>query len=464
MQRAYLAKGSAGSDRVAPNAAWTQSSPLGQILPLVLLIYSVVLLPPEVQIRFAQVNLPFYRIFILAMVPLIIGRFSSGRTRVDVADWLLLLMAIWMIFSFVDVYGLRIGVVRGGGVAIDAAGAFLIARVSIDGTAALRRVLIAIAPALALAGLEMMMESLSNRLLVRPAFAAVFGNVAAYAEGRAVGSLDIVRAQDIRFGLLRAFGPFPHPILGGVILASMLPFWIMGGVRSWPRWLGIASGVLGLFSVSSAAFLALALGVGLWMLDWLRRFTTVRWPLITSGLLLVLLAVEMISSSGIVRLLARVSLDPQTAFYRILIWQYGTESVVEHPLYGIGYASYVRPSWMSPSIDAHFLALAVSNGLVVPVLLIIALVVTMIRLGQRSARLLHADRNLLVACNFTLFIAVVSALTVTFFGGANIWFMAMIGVAASLAVAPARMLPSVSATPLERGRRPSARSNHTGAV
>lgn len=411
----------------------SRAAPWRQILPLALLIYAAVLLPPEAQFEFAGANFPIYRIFILAMIPMIIGRLVSSEIHAGLVDWLLFLMSAWMIFSFVHAYGLGTGVVRGGGVVIDTAGAYLIARVSIDGTTALRRLLIVIAPGLMIAGLTMLLESILLRPIVRPAFAAVFGFATSYEGGQAAGAFDFSRSQDVRLGLLRASGPFPHPILGGIILTSMLPLWLKGGIRSWPRLAGIASAALGLFSISSAAFLALGLAIGLCTVDRFRRyFAKLGWPLITTGILLVLLALQLASKNGVVRVIARLTLDPQTAYYRIMTWTYGSRSIAEHPLYGIGFNVYKRAAGMTSSIDAHFLLLGVRNGLLVPALLLGALLLTMIRLGLRSSRIGGADGNLFVALNFTLVIVLVSALTVTLFGSSNIWFMALIGIAASL--------------------------------
>ncbi len=434
MQRSYPVNAAPASRRpVARAAAPARGDALMQIFPLALLIYSVILLPPEAQFQFSGVNLPIYRIVILALIPLMIGRFASGRAKVGVADWLMLAISAWMIFSFVHVYGIESGIVRGFGVVVDTAGAFLVARVSIDSTTALRRLLIVIAPGMLLAGLEILIESVTHRAIVRPAFAAVFGYVANYEGGQVVGAFDFSGPQEIRLGLLRAWGPFPHPILGGIILTSMLPLWLMGGIRSWPRLAGLISALLGLFTISSAAFLALAMGLAFCSFDRFKRhIPSVRWPLIATVMMLALLAVQLASKNGVVRVLARLTLDPQTAYYRILIWRYGLRSVAEHPVYGIGFKTYERPSGMTSSIDAHFLLLGVRNGVVAPVLLLTVFFVTMIRLGQRSTRVGGSDGNLFVAVNFMLVVLLISGLTVTFFGSANVWLMAIVGICATL--------------------------------
>jgi O-antigen ligase len=55
--------------------------------------------------------------------------------------------------------------------------------------------------------------------------------------------------------------------------------------------------------------------------------------------------------------------DSWSAYYRLLIWEYGTETVMNHPIFGIGYNEYERPSWMAPSVDMFWLNNGIMFGL-----------------------------------------------------------------------------------------------------
>lgn len=403
---------------------------LAPILPLVIVIYMFLLFPIETRPQVLGVNLPIYRFGIILFTPFMLARLTSVRTRFLFADWLMVLATAWTLISFCAIYGIGPGLIRASGVVIDFAGAYTLARLAIDSPTALRRFLILIAPGLFLAGFEMFIESVTDRLIVRPFFAKIFGAVAAYDAGEISGTVEYVQEQ--RLGLLRAYGPFSHPILGGAVLISMLPLWIKSGIRSWPLWAGIVASLMGLYSVSSAAFLGFAFGATLLAIDFGKKYVrTVNWPVVTILMTLVLLAVELVSGSGVTGVLARLTLDPQTAYYRILIWEFGSKSVMAHPWIGLGYFPFERPAWMSPSVDAHFLALALRNGLPVPTLFIAIIVLGMIGTGLRSGVVGGRDRDLLVGLNFSLAVLMLISMSVNYFGETNVWFMIIVGITAT---------------------------------
>ena len=61
--------------------------------------------------------------------------------------------------------------------------------------------------------------------------------------------------------------------------------------------------------------------------------------------------------------------DRQTGWFRIWIWEYGSASVLNHPLFGIGFGDWVRPKWMPNSIDNFWLVTAVRHGIPALILL-----------------------------------------------------------------------------------------------
>jgi hypothetical protein len=58
-----------------------------------------------------------------------------------------------------------------------------------------------------------------------------------------------------------------------------------------------------------------------------------------------------------------LSLDPESAYDRVLQLRYGSDSVANHPFFGIGSGEWVRPEWMGPSIDNFYLLVAITYGL-----------------------------------------------------------------------------------------------------
>ncbi len=404
---------------------------LQPLIPLVLVFYSFLFLPPEVEVTVFGVNLPSYRIALLAM--LVPGLWMTMKSKVrgtSASDVAVTIIAFWIMLSFIMIYGFEDGLVRGAGIMIDTALPYLIARACIKSFDDLRYFLILCLPAVVFAGGILALESVSGRLILRPAFASVFGSINSFAGGEAIGSLVI--KDEYRLGLMRAYGPFPHPILAGAVMIGFLPLYYFSGLRSWPFLLGVGAALAGFFGLSSAAFLALTLAFGAMAIYHIKPFfPTISWWTISGLLVVIGWALHMASQNGIISVISRLTLTPSTAEYRKLIWEYGSANVVKNPWFGLGYRQWERLDWMGESVDAHFLLLAMRHGLIVPVLLLIAIIYGMVRLGLVIPYLAPKDRAFAIGINICLVIFVVVGQTVNYFGSSNVVFMTMVAFLAS---------------------------------
>ncbi|MES2302985.1 MAG: hypothetical protein V4521_13085 [Pseudomonadota bacterium] len=336
-----------------------------------------------------------------------------------------------MVVSFVAFYGIGDGISRGGALALDVIAPYLIARVCVRSFDDVRRLLVIAAPGLFLAGAGMMVESITHRQLVRPMAAAIFGPLPYYENGQAVST-----AKDfnvVRLGLLRAAGPFSHPILAGLFLASFLPLFINSGLMKWPRKLGIAAGLMAIFSVSSAAFLSFIITGVLLGYDWFQaQARGIGWRFFIFCLTALVLIVQVGSQNGVVPILVRYTLDPATGWFRQLIWEYGTRSVAKHPWFGIGFTDYERLPWMINSIDNHWLLLAVRHGYITPICIFLSCVVGIVSLSRMSVRVTEKDRKFAVGICVALTGLVLSGFTTSYFGGTLTWFSMLIAITLSL--------------------------------
>ncbi|MEP1422968.1 MAG: hypothetical protein ABJK59_14470 [Erythrobacter sp.] len=405
-----------------------------RVLPLVILIYSFLLLPIEVKFVAGGLNLYAFRIGILIALPLLIYLAPRRTGQFSKVDWLVTAGCIWMMVSFVQLYGPSDGLIRSVALVLDTFGGYLIARGSISSLNDLRRVLILIIPGLLFAAAFFMIESISDRLMIRPFFSSIFGNAVNYEGGSARGNLNLLYER--RLGLRRAYSVFSYPILGGVILASLLPLFLMSGLKSKALYAGVVASFAAFFSLSSATFLALAMGVGLVVSDrFLPLFRPLRWPLLSAVLVFYAVLAEIALKSGIVGVVSRFTLNPATAYIRRMQWKYGGETVMENPWVGIGFGQYNRPEWLTGAIDAHFLALALRFGLIPPILFAIAIAIVMVSIGRVASRLPKGERDLLVGVNIMMAILIFSAMTVTYFSEANVFFMIALGIATSCMLA-----------------------------
>ena len=416
------------------------ANPIIQVMPLVMVLYSFLLFPIEVKFVVAGLNLYAFRIAIIAAIPLLIYLAPRRSGRFNKVDLLVALACSWMIFAFVQLYGPAEGIVRSVAIVLDTFGGYLVARGSISSLNDLRRVLILIIPGLIFASGLFALESLSGQLLVRPFASSIFGSAVSYEGGAAQGNLNLL--YETRLGLLRAYSVFSFPILGGVILASLLPLYLMSGLRPRAMIAGAAASAAAFFSLSSATFLALAMGIGMVLFDrFLPLFRPLRWPFVAAGLAFYGLLAEIALQGGIVGVVGRFTLNPATAYIRRMQWKYGGETALDNPLFGIGFAIHDKPAWLTDAIDAHFLLLALRFGLIPPLLLGIAVLIVMFALGRASARLPKTDRDFAISLNIMLAILVFISMTVTFFSEANVYFMIALGVATSCMIAVTQMGP-----------------------
>ena len=424
--------------RPPPPVARSGRTSIYSVIPLLALCYSFLLFPIELKVNVGGLNIYAFRAAIIILAFLNIRRIFAFIKGFSLIDALVLFSCLWTLISFTYRDGIQGGLVRSAAIFIDTFGAYLIARTSIRSLNDVRIFLIMLAPGLLVAGTMVAVESLTGRLIVRPLFSSVFGSAVSYEAGVARGAVQLLNEE--RLGLLRAFGPFSYPILGGTILASALPLFLMSGLKRWPLILGIVASCMAFFSLSSAAFIGLALGIALYIADRiLPRFRPVNWNLVVSVGAAYALAVNFLLESGIVGVIGRFTLNPATAYIRRQQWYYGTQSIAEHPFFGIGFAEIDRAFWMTAAIDAHFLLIGIRDGLITPVLLFLAAVVMMVMIGRKSSQVSKVDRDLLVGLNITLTVLLFASMTVTYFSEANVWFMAILGIGAACAAIPRAM-------------------------
>jgi len=404
-----------------------------RVAPLLALFYAVFIFPPEFSITISGLWLPAYRLVVIAsMVIVILRLLEQGAQRLSFTDLLITMAGLWILVSFMSIYGVAQGIVRGAGVVFDIYGSYLLARTSVRSFQDFRLFLLLVLPAVGFAGLIMALESLLGSLFYRPTFGSIFGGLSAYSGGDASGQIHF--RPEVRLGLLRAYGPFSHPILGGLMLGVFLPLFYFSAIRSWPRLVGLGAGFAGVFSLSSAALMGMLLfGIGI-SLDFIKRriIPTVSWWIMIFFIGLAAFAIHLASQNGLVSVLARYTLVPHTASYRLAIWEHGTESVRQNPWFGIGYEQWDRLWWMGESVDAHFLLLAMRHGIIVPILIIVASIYAMARLGMLSSRLPAYDRRLVIGANLALGIMLIAGQTVAFFGASNLIFMSLIAIVVSL--------------------------------
>lgn len=417
---------------VTQRAVVTRSTDIMRILPLILLVYCIVATAPEARVPIGGFMLYSYRIVIIPSLAVVLYRLFLKQWRLAFPDFLVLILGLWPMLSFSQVYDVDYGLKSGGAAFLDAAGAWFVARACIQSPTDLRRVLIFCIPGFLFAAGIMVIESLSHRLIYRPASIAIFGGLRDPFGSNPSGFVEL--EAEMRYGLLRAFGTFSHPIIGGMVMISALPLYYASKITPMPRTIGMIAAFAGLFSISSAAIMSLIVSIGLYVIDGLKaKFEGLSWRLIVWLVMAAMVAGHFLSKGGIFNIISRITINPATAYTRQLIYQYGWQSIIKHPWFGIGLEGYDRPSGLTPSVDAHFLAQGISTGVVPLVCSLSVVIYIMFALGNRIAKMQDKlAKETLFGVNLCVFALFLGGITVTYFGEGKIWLMAVLGLSMSL--------------------------------
>ena len=181
------------------------------------------------------------------------------------------------------------------------------------------------------------------------------------------------------------------PILFGVFSASFLGgvYYVLGVGRLRPASL-LKSGIVVLsvfFSLSTGPYLTLLAQFFVMLWDRISRGLQCRWWLLAGSIAGLYVVVDLLSNRTPFHVLVSYfSLSSRSAYNRILIWEYGSAEVARHPLFGIGFAEWLRPPWMSGSMDNFWLLEAVRYGLPATLLLVAAVLWLGYRLGRLKLR------------------------------------------------------------------------------
>ncbi|WP_456388141.1 O-antigen ligase family protein [Profundibacter sp.] len=183
-----------------------------------------------------------------------------------------------------------------------------------------------------------------------------------------INSVAIVNIEK-RMGLERVQAVFAHPIHYGMycsVAFSMVFVALREQMRTSVRYLTSAVIVgSGLLALSSGAMLAMVLQFSLIL--WAAIFAKIRWRwwLLVGLFALGYVVVDLISNRSPIRVfMSYATFSAHNAYWRGIIFEWGMKSVWAHPIYGIGFHDWVRPSFMhSGSMDNFWLVVAVRYGI-----------------------------------------------------------------------------------------------------
>ena len=292
-------------------------------------------------------------LFIPALLVFFRGLGSNAR-RLRASDLFMVLTCFWIILALTVVEGIGTAIVSGSLLALEVLGGYLIMRayfttrqdievfVKWFGRAVIALICIAV------------IDHIAGSNAVSGTLARIFGKT---------------HGSEYRNGILRATSTLEHPILYGTMCALACIILFYGTRRSTYRLGYAAICTFGCaLAMSSAPLLALILGVGVMIYDAVMRTYPWRWKLFLSGIGFCVFTLFLVRNDPIQTLIRNLTIDTQTGFYRLMIWNYAGSEALNSPWFGIGKGDWKRIPGMNGSVDTIWLVLALAYGLAVPIL------------------------------------------------------------------------------------------------
>lgn len=371
------------------------------------------IVPVEASFHLGLFRLTLYRLILIFLFPLCFFRFfKTAGHDCRTFDWLILFSSLWIITALTVNHGFSIGLESGGIILIESFGAYLLARSFIRNESEFSGFINFLVFIVIFLSFFTIYESLTGVNIFRPS----------------------ATHSEARLGFVRAFGPFEHAILYGVFCASAVSLALYVPVKNSfsnrhsnlkTLWVIFATFV----SVSSGALVSVIIQMLLVVWNRATRNLGSRWYIFILLIFFGYIFLGIYSNRPPLHaLLDRFTFSSSTAYYRLVIWEWGMKhNVHENPWFGIGLGDWSRPEWMvSTSMDSFWLVIMVRYGLPSFALLAVGIFHLIYTVSKRSG--LTDNENLMrTGWVFSMLGFIICGFTVHFWNSLHVWFFFMLG-------------------------------------
>ena len=324
------------------------------MLALPVLAFLIALAVP-LMVNVGGLRLSPYRIVLLLTMPMLLARWLGGHAgRARTADITLFLLCFWAFLSFVVVHGQSVGIEAGGILFVETMGAYLLGRCLVRSADEFRNVV-------------KVLFWIVLFFLPFAAIEAITGWNVILDVSQPLGAYPDL-SKEPRWGLERVQASFEHPILFGVFCGAVIgPTHVVLGYdqpffRRWGRTAIVF--VTAALSLSAGPLTGMIAQLELIVWDSVLKRLRSRWFLLAALLAASLVALEIVASRPApVIFINYFSFNEFSAYMRVHIWNFGTTSILSHPMFGIGFNEWERPAWMSSSIDMFWIVHGVRHGI-----------------------------------------------------------------------------------------------------
>lgn len=384
-----------------------------QIASWILPLYFVVTLIP-MSITIASLRLTPLRVMLLILfVPFVVRLLSGAAGRIKATDILMVAHASWIALALMVVHGPQ-KIPFAGITMVELVGGFFMGRILIRNANDYRRMIWLMVGAMAFLLPFALIELFTGKMIIPQIIDTVFES-----HSRGVSAVG-------RMGLERVYAVFEHPILFGMFcslaIANLMNLSKDAGLV---RWIALIMAIFLTFtSLSSAPLLACALqGV---MLAW-DKITHGAWKTFVVLGIIGYVGVDLLSNrTPITILIETMTFDAATGWTRIAIFDYGIENAKAHPIFGIGFNDWVRPDWLTGSVDNFWLLNTMRFGFVGAGFIVFAFVFHILAIIR--APISNPDvRRLRVGYTIALCATCFTMLTVHVWGAVGVFVMFYLG-------------------------------------
>lgn len=344
-----------------------------------LIAFMISLLLP-IQPELGGQRLDPYRIVLLALfLPFVIAMLKRRAGQLTISDVMMGCYGLWIVVTLVFHHGMaRFAYASIWGAML--LGGYMAGRLLIRNASDYRRFIRYFLTVLLILLPFALFELFTENMIIAETLGKVFPATAKYYE--------------TRNGLSRVQVVFPHAILYGLFcsmgFANVLYLYrdqLFGRLSRLALVIGMTY-----MSLSSAPLLSI--GLQSIMVGW-DKITRGKWMVLTVGVAAIYIFLSLASNRGpVIILIEKLTFNPSTAWWRVYIWEYGVQNVMNNPIFGLGLNDWVRPSWLAPTVDNFWLLTAMQAGLPAIAFLVAALILNVFRIvrakglnaGERDIR------------------------------------------------------------------------------
>ena len=285
---------------------------------------------------------------IVLFFPAVFGLLAKGY-RLLWVDFFAFATAAWIVMAGVSVNGLDALFSRASGESLEFLGSYLVGRAFLWRPEALQTFIGVLMKVIAVLFLLALADRISGRWILQDTIASIV-NVAPPSAG-------------YRNGVVRAIATFDHPILLGAFFALASALIISSGRSGFVRSLYAAICLAGcILALSSSAIMSWIMIIGAYFYDKLFERFPWRWGLFWGTAVALLSVIFAVTNAPLGWLITHLTLDPESGYFRYLIWNEALALIPLAPFTGVASHS-LDSEILNTTVDSVWLVYALQFGL-----------------------------------------------------------------------------------------------------